>query len=427
MYQIDYIHLFFSYARSIDDVRTIVQHAKLDHKNLTNTAQAIYYPRNEEGHDIGNIKLLEVDEHILEEIKKGSEICFKGALNEKVVLCTESRTYEMKEAEISNSLLLVKGLKLAQATSRSPIKSPKGGVNTSMDSSIEEEQEDPDKIDTIDEVERKDVVKIFHDYFELRQVKPKYRKIIDLLRLTRYAGPENEHLIDRSLLFRFKQLLDTVQCSKDEFHEGLKKYRAIEVDDRVRMLDIEYEYRVLTLLLSVVSENSWELDAIDKDVTLEAMQGIIPFEVVDGMFNVYTTPSERMPGRFQYREDLVCAMFAEKILQHGLKFHIDEFLVTWQEALPEGFEANEQYLRGIGIIDREGSVPCVRGLNEADLPMNLLGRLDMLFRTKERWNLEQIEPYIECFATPTVGVTSILAKYTRSLVVKGVRMYVSKH
>uniref|UniRef100_A0A182YRV5 Sister chromatid cohesion protein DCC1 n=1 Tax=Anopheles stephensi TaxID=30069 RepID=A0A182YRV5_ANOST len=413
------------YARSIDDVRTIVRHAKLDHKNLTNVAQAIYYPTESEHHDLGNIKLLEVDEHILGELKTGSEMCFKGALNEKVVLCTESRTYEVKEAEISNSLLLVKNLKLAQATSRSPIKSPKSGVNTSMDSSIEEE--DSETIDTVDEVERKDVVKIFHDYFELRQVKPKYRKIIDLLRLTRYAGPENEHLIERSLLFRFKQLLDTVQCSKDEFHEGLKKYRAIEIEDRVRMLDLEYEYRVLTLLLSVVSENSWEPDAIDKEVTLEAMQGIIPYEVVDGIFNVYTCRSERMPDRFQYREDLVCALFAEKILQHGLKFHIDEFLVTWQEALPEGFEANEQYLRGIGIIDREGSVPCVRGLNEADLPMNLLGRLDMLFRTKERWNLEQIEPYIECFATPTVGVTSILAKYTRSLVVKGVRMYVSKH
>lgn len=413
------------YARSVDDVRTIVRHAKLDHKNLTNVGQAIYYPTEKEGHDLANIKLLEVDEHILGELKTGSEMCFKGALNEKVVFCTESRTYEVKEAEISNSLLLVKNLKLAQATSRSPIKSPKSGVNTSMDSSIEEE--DSETIDTIDEVERKDVVKIFHDYFELRQVKPKYRKIIDLLRLTRYAGPENEHLIERSLLFRFNQLLDTVQCSKDEFHEGLKKYRAIEIEERVRMLDLEYEYRVLTLLLSVVSENSWEPDAIDKEVTLEAMQGIIPYEVVDGMFDVYTCRSERIPDRFQYREDLVCALFAEKILQHGLKFHIDEFLVTWQEALPEGFEANEQYLRGIGIIDREGSVPCVRGLNEADLPMNLLGRLDMLFRTKERWNLEQIEPYIECFATPTVGVTSILAKYTRSLVVKGVRMYVSKH
>ncbi|XP_035787540.1 sister chromatid cohesion protein DCC1-like [Anopheles albimanus] len=414
------------YARSIEDVRVIVKHAKLDHKNLTNTAQAIYYPHEEEGHDLGCIKLLEVDDHILQAVESGSEVCFKGALNEKVVFCTESRTYEVKEAEISNSLLLVQNLKLAQATSRSPIKSPKSGVNTSMDSSMEEENGEA-LIDTIDEVERKDVVKIFHDYFELRQVRPKYRKIIDLLRLTRYAGPENEHLIDRSLLFRFNQLLDTVQCSKEEFHEGLKKYRAIEVEDRIRMLDIEYEYRVMTLLLALISENSWELDAIDKDISLESMQGIVPYEVIDGIFDVYTTPSERVPGRYCYREDLVVALFAEKLLQHGLKFHIDEFLVTWQESLPEGFEVNEQYLRGIGIIDREGTVPCVRGLNEADLPTNLLVRLNTLFRTKERWNLEQIEPYIECFATPTVGVTSILAKYTRSLVVKGVRMYVSKH
>lgn len=219
-------------------MRVIVKHAKLDHKNLTNTAQAIYYPHEEEGHDLGCIKLLEVDDHILQAVESGSEVCFKGALNEKVVFCTESRTYEVKEAEISNSLLLVQNLKLAQATSRSPIKSPKSGVNTSMDSSMEEENGEA-LIDTIDEVERKDVVKIFHDYFELRQVRPKYRKIIDLLRLTRYAGPENEHLIDRSLLFRFNQLLDTVQCSKEEFHEGLKKYRAIEVEDRIRMLDIE--------------------------------------------------------------------------------------------------------------------------------------------------------------------------------------------
>ncbi|XP_058067082.1 sister chromatid cohesion protein DCC1 [Anopheles bellator] len=412
------------YARTVDDVRLIVKQAKLD--NLTNTAQAIYYP-HEDDHELANIKLLEVDDHILEAIQNCEDVCFKGALNEKVVFCTQSRTYEVKEAEISNSLLLVRNLKMAQATSRSPIKSPKsGGVNTSLDNSTEEENVDA-PIDTIDEVERRDVAKIFHDYFELRQVRPKYRKIIDLLRLTRYAGPENEHLIDRSLLFRFNQLLDTVQCSKDEFQEGLRKYRAIEVEERIRMLDIEYEYRVVTLLLALISENSWQPDEIDKEVTFESMQGIVPYEVVDGIFDIYTTPSERVAERFCYREGLVCALFAEKILQHGLKFHIDEFLVTWQESLPEGFEVDEKYLRGIGIVDREGAVPCVRGLNEADLPMNLLVRLSTLFRTKERWNLEQIEPFIECFATPTVGVTSLLAKYTRSLVEKGVRIYVSKH
>nr|XP_029712894.1 sister chromatid cohesion protein DCC1-like [Aedes albopictus] len=411
------------YQRSVEDVHTIVQYAKLDHNNLTNTSQAIYYPDGDQ--DMSRLKLLEADDHILEQIKAGKSVSFKGALNEKVVICTESRTYEVKEAEISNSLLLVPNLKQAQATSRSPIKSPKGGVNTSLDSSTEEVDEAV--VDSIDTVERRDVVKIFHDYFECRQVKPKYRKIIDLLRLTKYSGPENEHQVDRSLLFRFHQLLDTVQCSKEEFQDGLKKYRAIEIDDRIRMLDSEYEYRIVTLLLALIAENSWQLDEIDKDVSLESLQGIVPFEVAEGVFDIYTEKSERVPGRFKYREDLVCSLFAEKILQQGLKFQIDDFLTTWQETLPEGFTVDERYLRGIGIIDREGNVPCVRGLNEADLPTNLLVRLVTLFKTKERWNLEQIEPYIECFTTPTLGVTSILAKHTRSLVVNGVRIYVSKH
>lgn len=55
----------------------------------------------------------------------------------------------------------------------------------------------------------------------------------------------------------------------------------------------------------------------------------------------------------------------------------------------------ESYLRGIGIIDRESTVPCVRSLIETNLSTNLLERLKVLFSTKERWTLDQIEPYIE--------------------------------
>lgn len=56
-----------------------------------------------------------------------------GSLQEKVVLCTDGRTFEIKEAGISNSLLLVPDLKLGQATSTSPIKSPKNRANTSTE------------------------------------------------------------------------------------------------------------------------------------------------------------------------------------------------------------------------------------------------------------------------------------------------------
>lgn len=59
-------------------------------------------------------------------------------------------------------------------------------------------------------------------------------------------------------------------------------------------------------------------------------------------------------------------------------------------------QLQEKYLRGVGIIDRDSaSIPCVRSLIENNLSTNLLERLRVLFKTKERWTLDQIEPYIE--------------------------------
>lgn len=87
----------------------------------------------------------------------------------------------------------------------------------------------------------------------------------------------------------------------------------------------------------------------------------------------------------------------------------------------------EKYLKGIGIIDRDSTTPCVRALSESSLSTNLNERLNILFKTKERWTLEQIQPYIEFFTSPQLQVTAILAKYARSLVVDGVRIYVAKH
>lgn len=56
----------------------------------------------------------------------------------------------------------------------------------------------------------------------------------------------------------------------------------------------------------------------------------------------------------------------------------------------------ESFLRGIGIFDRSvANVPCVRTLIEQHLTINLIDRLKVLFKTRERWTLDEIEPYIE--------------------------------
>ncbi|XP_070134062.1 sister chromatid cohesion protein DCC1 [Drosophila bipectinata] len=413
-----------SYVRTPEDVKAIVKHAKLDERQLTQLTQALYYPSADVASE--NLRLLELDAHMLEQIRDGHTLHFKGGLNEKVVLCTDERTYDVKGAEISNSLLLVPDLKFAAATSTSPLKSPRtGNANASLERSLNDSTED--ELEVPRTLEQRPVLKVFHEYFECREIKPRFRKLGELLQLTRYSGPENEYCIERKLLFSMSQLLDTVQCSRAQFMEGLRVYRAMELDGHIRVMEYEYEYRTINLMLGLISENSWALDEVEREETITSLNGIAPEEVVAGLFDIYTVPSERCPDKFQYQESLVARIVAQNILQPGLRFRNEEFMRTWQEALPEGMVCDLKYLRGLGICDKEGAQPCIRSLAEEQLPTNINDRMKSLFKAKQKWTLSEMEPYIECFTTPTLSVSTLLAKHARSLTEGGVRYYVSKH
>ena len=283
-----------------------------------------------------------MDDHMLGQVRDGQTLQFKGGQNEKVVLCTDEKTYDVKIAEISNSLLLVPDLKFAAATSTSPLKSPRTGNNTSLERSLNDSLEEDLNVER--GLEQRKILKIFHEYFECREIKPRFRKLGDLLQMSRYSGPENEEFIDRKLLFSFEQLLDTVQCSRKQFIEGLQLYRALEYEGWMRTLECEYEYRIVNLMVGLITENSWPLDEVEREETINALEGIAPKQIVEGLFDIYTVPTEGKENRYTYKEDLVARIVAQNILQPGLKFRVDEFLSTWQEALPEGMKCEVIYM-----------------------------------------------------------------------------------
>lgn len=290
---------------------------------------------------------------MLQQIRCGQTLHFKGGLNEKVVLCTAEKTYDVKAAEISNSLLLVPELKFGAATSTSPLKSPRTGNNNSMDRSLNDSNDDDLEVDRI--LEQRKVLKIFHEYLECREIRPRFRKLGDLLQLTRYSGPESEEFIDRKLLFTYEQLLDTIQCSRQQFSEGLLLYRAISLEGYIRMLEYDYEFRIVNLMVGLICENSWELDDIEHDETIQALDGISPEEIVEGLFKIYTVPSPNKEGKYTYRQDLVARIVAQNILQPGLKFRVEEFMSTWQETLPDGMQCDVSKNQNIGISVSNGA------------------------------------------------------------------------
>lgn len=54
----------------------MINYAKLDEKQLTNITQAIYFPS--EYINLDNLKLLELNSHLLLEIQEGKILQFKG-------------------------------------------------------------------------------------------------------------------------------------------------------------------------------------------------------------------------------------------------------------------------------------------------------------------------------------------------------------
>lgn len=372
--------------------------------------------------------MIELDKDMVEELEKGNCMTFKGALNDKLVLCTKNKTYEIKEAQQSNSLIIIPDLLPAEKTTDgSPLKSPPSNIiNKSLDKSLEDDEVDSLPVEHLHEIRDVKIEKIFFHYLEPRQIKPQSKKIHELLHLTLYNGPENEHLIEQKFLFTRRQIFETAQCSAGEFEELIRNIRAIKVDHYMRVLDYGYEFRVVTMLTSLISENSWQLDEVDRNESIEALEGIIPNEITEAVFDFYAEPVADT-GKFKYNEEMVCRIIAKNVLQEGLKFHIEEFMETCQEALPPGMKMNENFLGGIGLVDRDSQMPCIRGMFEENLPTNLLERLKKLFKAKEKWTLQQISPYVETFTTPKLEVTALLAKYCRSINENNVRFYVAKH
>lgn len=64
--------------RTLDDVKTMIEHAKLNVNNLTGITQTIYF--SSEVDESNDFKLLELNSHLSSAIEEGQTISFKGRM-----------------------------------------------------------------------------------------------------------------------------------------------------------------------------------------------------------------------------------------------------------------------------------------------------------------------------------------------------------
>ncbi|XP_021914088.1 sister chromatid cohesion protein DCC1 isoform X2 [Zootermopsis nevadensis] len=393
-----------SYCRTVEDVQNVIQHAKLSDDELHPLTQVLSFAPKIEVQE--KYKFLELDSTLLNNLQNGQSLVFRGTKDENAVLCTNKQTYDVKEAETSNSLLLLPDLRWpAQQT----------------------------VAETGRMLEEKQVLGVFHKYYELRICKPKLRKVHQLLEKCLYRGPEYEDDIVKTgvKLYTFQDLLDNVQASKLELKAELKENMAFCINGAWRFLEHEYHFRVLSYILNFVDENSWPINQVNKTETLQSLAALVPMDILDQCFSWYAeeTVAASKEGEPLYRllEARVCRFLAEVLLRQAGKFNLEEFLLSWQQSVPEGMQTSEKYLEGMALMDKNSKPEVIWYFSEADLPEDINERIRILFQTREKWTLDEIRPYVQRLATEKVNVNALLTKYARASSVGGVRYYSAKH
>ncbi|XP_041359133.1 sister chromatid cohesion protein DCC1-like isoform X2 [Gigantopelta aegis] len=393
--------------RTLDDVNAILDFAKLKTDDLRTRVQCIYFS---EHLDNERIKLLEMDSVILDSLTAQQQVVIRGDKDENAVLCTNDKTFEIKEAETSNSMLIMTQLEYGdELTPGEP-----------------------------QEIQMREVCSVLYKYYELRPCKPKVKKLKKLLEQNEFSGKECEEDEEhQGSKFTYTDLLDLVQASETELQVALKKLNACVIDGYWRVLNFDFMSQVLNHIIGLCDENDWYDSGIQLDECCQALGEIYPRSVVHHVVSSFSKPRtsttveddsshQNTDSLFVLNEDSICRFFAEVVLRQSGMFNLEEFLKVWQQCVPECMKTSLHQIEGMALINTDTTPQVICYFPVENLPEDIPERFNYLFKRRQKWTLAEITPYIKDVATEKTNVGALLMKYARASLQNGVKVFNSK-
>ncbi|RUS77100.1 hypothetical protein EGW08_015137 [Elysia chlorotica] len=390
-------------SRSISDINHILEFAKLEPADLRSQVQCLYFSEHLEN---DAIKLMELGGPLQNALKAGERVEIRGDAGDGAVVVTETQTFDVKEAETSNSMLMIASLSYGPDI-------PSEGDQTIIN---------------------RQVSSIVHNYYELRLIKPRLAKLRALLSENPFRGSECEgDELDIGKKYTFSELQQRIQASDAEIRQGLAKMNACELKGFWRLLDFEHAATVLYHILQLCEERDWLQNGINMSECVQVLEELFPKEVIKHMVtshsreaDLHSMETDVEKNIYNLCEDKICKHFAELCLKNSGKFNLNDFLRAWQESVPEGMKTNLSQIEGMALIDSDARPPVVWYYSVDLLPEDVSERFEVLFEERKKWSLEDITPYIRDLTSEKITVNALLTKYARASLTNGIKMFSSR-
>ena len=351
--------------------------------NVTDRIDPVQVLSFNENLNNSELKLVELPPEVVASFEAGEAVVFRGRPNDNLVLCTNSMSYEVQQADTSNLLLL------------SPDTVTVGGGPPANG-----------KEDLI----QAEVIGSFHETFEAKEFNPKYERIHFLLNKfpLKDIGPSPSSVN----VYTFCDLLKESQASEQELLAYLHKIQALEVNGHWCILEYPLRDSILNQVLNLIEEKDWDWYGFPRLDCLEILSSLFPTFALEHVLSLYVKPIDDQS--VSLNEEMVCVYHAECLLKPVIKFSYFEFLEIWQQAVPLGMQTKPSQLLTMSVRDMSSSSPSIWYFPEERLDSQPYDRLVQLFRVKERWTEDEIIPFLSSLETSKVSVNSIMLRFTRS-------------
>ncbi|XP_077127517.1 sister chromatid cohesion protein DCC1 isoform X2 [Ranitomeya variabilis] len=303
-------------SRSREEVEATLQIAKLTVEDLRSSVQCLTFSAS---FSAGDYSLIELDETLCAEMEAGGSLVIRGDQGDHAVLCSQNQTYDLKIADTSNLLLFI-------PEGKTPDLLPNDQLPLSIASC--------------------EIAGFSNHYWELRRCRPKLKRLKKLLLENVYEGPENEQDASASV-YTTEDLLNQIQASCEELMDHLKVIHACNIKGFWRLLDFDYEMKLLSHITQLMDSESWSFSRVPLKVCLEELRPLEPEQMIEHCLECYGERfSEDEEAFFALDEDKICRATAQMLLQNAVKFNLSEFQAVWQQSVPEGMTTRPEQLRG---------------------------------------------------------------------------------
>ncbi|KAJ1922599.1 Ctf8p and Ctf18p associating protein [Tieghemiomyces parasiticus] len=342
----------------------------------------------------------------------------RGLEGDTAVLCTPEVTYEIRQVNVSNSLLIV-----------GPRQDANAAVEVAMQ--LDDDGEDAGAVC----LPTLEILGAIDSHLEIEVCPPRPHRLREILQVTSYRGPDYESLVLQDVRPpTWEEIRERVQMSDTQLQRALRDAPAILIDGHYRLLEGNYLRSLLQLITAECTIQDIPLDRIpvtdcarylaDHDVSPDLLAQVLwafapDTHVTYEPRGVYTLDPRK------YARFMALQLFEAEA---DRQWRRRDFLGAWRALVPECLPLESGVLEDLALsfVNERDQLQYLRYFPTANLPADPVHCFRVLFQAKEKWAPTEMLPYVRHLSASPKKLDALILKYCRSSKVRGEVMYSSR-